>query len=356
MQYRRLVLIAMVALGAGCKASQPDSSSEGDGIAATAVPPQVTEDTGMPAPPVAQPPPPTEVHVDHHVDASVSHGAGTHSHHDRDEDAGDDAVAAQDAAPPVDAALPPSDKTVAVIVAAGADHTLAISIDDGVTFCQVKREVPANIGDGYDNLNLFRHVSYANGRFVAGSATKVFASVNGYAWEDVTGGDRPALGTYVAEIDYGNGYWVGVGASGTVMRSTDLAHWERVNANWPASNARSLVFGDGRFVASRDSGGWWSSTDGSTWQAFDTSQHGGVVFDDGRFMPDPGYRRGHGIRLRATFQDKSIERAEDRDDAPYTKVATLQDVISDFAFGDAPAEDFAPGKVMPVELADCLGR
>jgi hypothetical protein len=243
-----------------------------------------------------------------------------------------------------------------VIVAAGADHSLYLSIDNGLTFCEVKREVPADIGDGYDNLNLFRHISYADGRFIAGSATKVFASVNGYAWQDVTGGNRPATGTYVAEIDYGNGYWVGVGASGTVMRSTDLVSWEHVNANWPASNARSLVFGDGKFVASRDSGGWWSSTDGSTWQPFDSNQHGGVVFDGGQFIPDPGYRRGQGIRLRVNFAQKSIERAEDRDGAPFATVATLQDVMSDFAFGDAPAEDFAPGKVMPAELAMCLGR
>ena len=40
----------------------------------------------------------------------------------------------------------------------------------------------------------------------------------------------------------------------------------------------------------------------------------------------------------------------------YATVATLQDVIADFAFADAPAEDFAPGKVTPAELAMCLGR
>lgn len=355
MQYVRFVTMAVIAL-AGCNASQQDGSDVDAGRNTVAHEPApapkdpITHETPVvdeSSPPVAQ--------VAPQPDASVAHAVHSHaSHHGRsDDDAGDEATPASDAEPP-DAATPPSGETIPVIVAAGANHTLYLSIDDGMTFCQVQREAPANIGDGYDNVNLFRHIAYANGHFVAGSASKVFASVNGYAWQDDTGGDRPATGTYVAEIDFGNGYWVGVGASGSVMRSTDLTHWEHVNASGPSDNARSMAFGNGMFVASHDGTGWWSSTDGSTWQPFQSSQHGGVVFDGGQFISDPGYRHGHGIRVRAG--NKTIERAEDRDGAPYATVATLQDQISDFAFGDAPAGDFAAGKVTPADLAACLGR
>jgi hypothetical protein len=352
----RSITVVMMLLAVGCKASEQSSGSDQghDAVVGDLAPPAIGPVVQDAAAPHASLPP--DVHVEARADASVGHAAGSHAGSGgadgRDDDAGE-AVAAHDAAVPNDATTPPSTQTTPVIVAAGANHTLYLSIDAGLTFCQVQRQVPANIGDGYDNVNLFRHISYANGRFVVGSAAKVFASVNGYAWQDVTGGDRPALGTYVAEIDFGNGYWVGVGASGTVMRSPDLAHWERPNATWPSANARSLVFGDGKFVASRDGSGWWSSTDGSAWQPFDTSQRGGVVFDGGQFIADPGYRHGSGIRVRAG--NKTIERADDRDGAQYVTVATLQDSIADFAFGDVPAEDYAPGNVMRQELAACLG-
>jgi hypothetical protein len=355
MQYARIVTIAMVAIIVGCPTAQQASGADAGRDAAAPDAAPVAMDAAMRLPPPAHASsPPPDARVDVYADASIARDAGMHAGSSGDDDAGDEAAAPHDAGKAIDAATPAADQTMPVIVAAGANHTLYLSIDNGMTFCQVKREVPADIGDGYDNVNLFRHIAYANGHFIAGSATKVFASTNGYDWQDVTDGDRPATGTYVAEIDYGNGYWVGVGASGTVMRSTDLKSWERVNANWQADNARSLAFGNGKFVASRDNSGWWSSTDGSTWQPFDTSQHGGVVFDAGQFIPDPGYRHGGGIRVRAT--NKTIERAEDRDGAPYVTVATLQDSIADFAFGDLPAADYAPGKVTPPALAECLGR
>jgi hypothetical protein len=293
----------------------------------------------------------------HAIDASTStqpqpHDAGASAATLRD-------AAANDAAPEDAHALSDSGAqdlsadSVPIIVAVGANHSIHLSIDEGHTFCDVQREVPADVGDGYDNPHLFRHVSYANDHFVTGSWKVVLASTNGYAWDNVSGGSAPALGNWVAEIDFGNGYWVGVGGYGGVMRSTDLQHWDQVDVGWETVAARSLAFGGGKFVASRDNNGWWSSTDGMSWAAFDTAQTKGVVYDEGAFVPDPGYRRARGVRLRAG--GGGIERADDRDDAPYAAVASVQDGVADIAFGYAPAADYAQGRVMPAALAACLG-
>jgi hypothetical protein len=353
----RLVLIGLaIATLAGCPGSDDDADNliriDGGGMLGSGGSSSGAHDASVheTTPPGTGGRAASDAHVPMQRDAGTAHDAGTHAPGSGGAPAQHDA-AVGDASAEMDAAVEHSGETRPVIVAAGANHTLYLSVDGGMTFCQVRREVPANVGDGYDNL--FRHVSYANGYFVAGSGAVVLASRNGWDWQDVTDGDRPKLGGWVAEIDYGNGYWVGVGANGYVMRSSDLARWEKLSVGWGSQHARSMAFGDGKFVASRDNSGWWSSTDGSRWTQYDAGQKKGVVFDGGEFIPDPGYRHGDGVRLRST--NKQIQRAEDRDGAPYTTVATLQDMIADFAFGEAPVEDYAAGEVTPPALADCLG-
>ena len=330
-----------VALGACGGSPQPAPSDAGLDAGAVA---QVT----MPAD--------ASVRAPQHMSDAGAHSAGDAATQSVPRDAGTRPVDASlaDAPGPTDAAVPAEvGDTIPIVVAAGANHSLQLSIDEGQTFCQLQREEPADIGDGFDNPHLFRHITFANHHFVAGSWKVVLASSNGYEWDDVTDGSGPKLGNWVAEIDFGNGYWVGVGGYGGVMRSSDLQHWDRVDVAWENVAARSLVFGDGNFVASRDGMGWWSSTDGTVWTQFDAAQTTGVVFDDGKFIADPGYRRARGTRLRAG--GGGIQRADDRDGAEYTTVATVQDGVADIAFGLAPAADYAPGKVTPPALASCLG-
>jgi hypothetical protein len=281
------------------------------------------------------------------LDASSSIDASALDATDMDaNDASDALDAASDAGDAGDALMP-------IIVAAGANHSLHLSIDEGQTFCEVQREPADPIGDGFDNPHLFRHIAFANGRFVAGSWRVVLASSNGHEWQDVTDGDDPVLGNWVGEIDFGNGAWVGVGGYGGVMRSNDLVSWQKLDGDWGDAAFRSLAFGNGMFVASRDGSGWWSSSDGSAWAVLDAAASGPVVFHDADFVSDPGYRSGRGVRLRSG--GGGIELAADRDDASYTPVTQTQDGITDFAFGFAPVRDYASARVTSPQLAACLG-
>ncbi|AKF04959.1 hypothetical protein DB32_002108 [Sandaracinus amylolyticus] len=240
-----------------------------------------------------------------------------------------------------------SGETIPVIVAAGSNHARWVSIDGGGTWCSVRDEAPGTTD--YDNPNLLRNITYTNGRFVTGSANAIFASENGYEWSETT-----RSGQWIAQIEFGNGWWVATGGFGMAMRSRDLTTWEDVSAELPGNEAsRTLAFGAGTFVTARDGVGWWSSADGRGWTQLDASGGTEVVFDGARFVARPGYDRGHGVRLRGGWPDR-IERAEDRDGAAFTTVAMLDESPTRFAFGVAPAADYERER-LPAALADCLG-
>jgi hypothetical protein len=240
--------------------------------------------------------------------------------------------------------------TMPVIVAAGANHVRYLSIDEGLTWCLVDRSDDPE-ATGFDNPFLLRNISYTNGRFVTGSWRAVFASTNGFEWTDVTGGEGPASGQWVADIEYGNGWWVATGGYGTAMRSRDLASWENVSDDLPGNEAsRSMAFGDGIFVTARDAVGWWSSTDGTGWTELDRSAGTGVIFDGTDFVEPPDYDEGRGVRLRGAFPD-GIERSTG---GAFDSVADGVETVTHFAFGFAPPSDLVRGRVAS-ELADCLG-
>jgi hypothetical protein len=266
-----------------------------------------------------------------------------------------DAGAAIDASAVVDAYTPdaPSEARIPIIVAAGSNHGRWLSIDEGMTWCSVRDVAPGTTD--FDNPNLLRNITFTNGRFVTGSWTALFVSTNGYTWTDVTGDGAPAMGQWIAQVDYGNGWWVATGGYGTAMRSRDLTTWENVSDALPGNEAsRTLAFGDGLFVTGRDSVGWWQSTDGSAWTQRDATAGSEVIFEGGSFRARPDYDRGRGIRLQSGWPNK-IRRAMDADGASYVEVATLDESPTHFAFGDAPAADYASG-VLPPALATCLGR
>lgn len=258
-------------------------------------------------------------------------------------------VAEPDGGTPIDA---PDTSLMPVIVAAGSNHARWLSIDEGLTWCDVRDEAPDTTD--FDNPNLLRNVAYANGRFVTGSWRAIFVSTNGYDWTDVTGDGDPALGQWIADIDWGNDWWVATGGYGTAMRSRDLMSWEVTSDGLPGNEAsRSLAFGDGTFVTARDGVGWFSSTDGASWTELDGAAGTGVVFDGTDFVAPPDYDSGRGVRLASGWPDQ-IRRADDVDGASFTTVATVDETPLHFAFGWAPAADYEDG-VVPSALADCLG-
>lgn len=235
-----------------------------------------------------------------------------------------------------------------VIVAAGANHIRYLSVDEGMTFCLVDRSDDPE-ATGFDNPFLLRNITYTNGRFITGSWRAIFVSTNGFEWTDATGGEGPEFGQWVADIEYGNGYWVATGGYGTAMRSADLAAWEDLSDALPGNEAsRSMAFGNGMFVTARDGVGWWSSADGTSWTELDGSRGTGVAFDGTDFVEPPDYDEARGVRLRGSFPD-GIERSTG---GSFERVAGVTDAITHFAFGYAPAADFVRA---PTELATCLG-
>ncbi len=240
---------------------------------------------------------------------------------------------------------------VPVVVAVGKSHARYVSLDDGITWCQVGRtEDPA--GQDFDTPFLLRNVSYAGGRFIAGSWRAIFVSDNGLEWEDITGDGNPEFGQWVAQIQYGNGWWVATGGYGTAMRSEDLVTWEVTSEGMPGTEAsRSLAFGNGMFVTGRDNVGWFSSDDGAQWTSMDPAGDSSLVFDGAQFVAHPGYDESpEGTRLRGGWPD-GIERAVG--EGAFERVATVGDNVTRFAFGFTSEASIASARVGP-ELDDCL--
>lgn len=238
-----------------------------------------------------------------------------------------------------------------VVVAVGATHARYVSLDDGVTWCQVGRTDDPE-GQDFDTPFLLRNVTYADGLFVAGSWRAIFASDNGLEWQDVTDGNGPAFGQWVAQIDHGNGWWVATGGYGTAMRSSDLATWEITSDGLGGTQAsRQLAFGNDMFVTARDEVGWWSSSDGASWTQLDAAAGTSVIFDGMQFVPAPDHDAHGDTRLRAAWPD-GIERAQG--DGAFERVATVDDTVTRFAFGTAPAGSIAAAAIDPA-LATCLG-
>ncbi|MEZ4458527.1 MAG: hypothetical protein R3E66_02135 [bacterium] len=241
---------------------------------------------------------------------------------------------------------------IPVIVAAGSNHSRWVSIDEGLTWCDVRETAPDTTD--FDNPNLLRNITFTDGKFVTGSWTAIFVSENGYAWTEVTNGDGPAMGQWIAQIEHGNGWWVATGGYGTAMRSADLMTWENTSDSMPGNEAsRSLAFGNGKFVTNRDNAGWWESTDGTNWTAIADSPNEKVLFNGTDFVVRPDYNAGRGIRLSGGWPDK-ILRSADADGAQSTVVATLDETPLNFAFGEANKSDYERAN-LPAALAQCLG-
>jgi len=148
------------------------------------------------------------------------------------------------------------------------------------TFVAISSDVTSSI-TSTDGVNWTVHVhgfasqwnaiTFGSGTFVAiGSygSGQVLTSTDGANWSLVTG---TASGVSWASVAFGNGIFVAVGLSGfggnsQVMSSSDMgATW---TSQTPSiiSGTRSIIFGDGTFVATSTAGGVMTSTDsGVTW-------------------------------------------------------------------------------------------
>lgn len=142
--------------------------------------------------------------------------------------------------------------------------------------------------------NDWNAITYANGKYVVVGDRGSFAySIDGITWTkaSIPGTDSS---TSLNSITYGNGRFVVVGDDGNA--------WTYLNSNWTKSSNRpegsmylvSVIYANGKFIASSNGGTLVSSTDGVNWSKFGnirTNTVKSLVYDNGKYVAvgDMGY-------------------------------------------------------------------
>ncbi len=117
------------------------------------------------------------------------------------------------------------------------------------------------------NLSSLQNASYGNGRYVivgqAGSTGRIIlTSTDGETWSNGIFGPRQGTNLFAASTD-GNTV-VAVGATGTIVSSTDTVVWtDRFSGT--TQNLNDVAYGASKFLAVGNSGVVTSSTNGTTW-------------------------------------------------------------------------------------------
>jgi hypothetical protein len=126
-------------------------------------------------------------------------------------------------------------------------------------------------------------VAWGNGRYVCvGASGTMVTSTNGAAWEGITLPSQKDL----FGITYGGGKFVAVGAGGTVLISSNGLDWHVVPAV-TTNQLNTVGFGGGRFVAAGKSRTLLVSTDAVSWSQVNAGIVGdlaGIAYGNGTFV------------------------------------------------------------------------
>ena len=126
-------------------------------------------------------------------------------------------------------------------------------------------------------------MAYGNGAFVAiGDSGTILTSPDGAAWTTRS----PDTLNQLFGVAYGNGTFVVVGASGTILTSPDGVTWT-TRSSGTASQLSRIAYGNGIFVAVGASGTILTSPDGVTWtlRVSGIADHlSGVAYGKGIFV------------------------------------------------------------------------
>ena len=143
-------------------------------------------------------------------------------------------------------------------------------------------------------------VAFGNGRFVAVGGSSVLHSTDGSRWTAVA---TPANGRVPTGVYFVNGLFLGPswpvydrdsGApiEGYILSSPDGVNWTAHSGPPSLSSLRSIVYGQGRYVAIGQDDCLFSSEDGITWvRQAETEVLTKVVYGDGIFLAS-AYRAG----------------------------------------------------------------
>ncbi len=89
---------------------------------------------------------------------------------------------------------------------------------------------------------------YGNGLYVAvGDSGTILTSEDGNNW--IAPSAYAGTANYLDGITYGNGTYIGVGNNGWTVTSPDGVNWTSINSGATANVLTGITFGDGQFVA-----------------------------------------------------------------------------------------------------------
>jgi len=168
-------------------------------------------------------------------------------------------------------------------VAFGGDKFAALSKDGATAYTSADGSAWTSASAGGAQAGM-ADMAFGNGKFVAvGAKGKGCVSSNGTSWTGFTLNESDDF----KAVKYGNNAFLALGAKGSVYKSADGSSWTKLSGNSVASY-KSIVYGGGRFVAVGDSGVLVSS-DGKNWDRKGGAKNlTGVAFGANRFVAVSG--------------------------------------------------------------------
>lgn len=121
----------------------------------------------------------------------------------------------------------------------------------------------------------FWNVSYGNGTWVASGSAGILATStdNGTTWVSRTStfGTTTIFSTAYGTSTTGVSWWVAVGNTGQMRKSTDAVTWSAQTSNFGTSSIRWVAFGNGIWIAVGAAGQLRTSTDTITWNTVNSN-------------------------------------------------------------------------------------
>ena len=105
-------------------------------------------------------------------------------------------------------------------------------------------------------------ISYTPSVNCSNNGANLFKSTDGINWLQVS--DSKLSNICLFDVGYGNGIYVTVGSSGTILTSYNLSNWTSRTSGLSVT-FRGIAFGNGVFIVVGDSGTILTSQDGITW-------------------------------------------------------------------------------------------
>ncbi len=126
-------------------------------------------------------------------------------------------------------------------------------------------------------------VAYGNGQWIAvGESGTILSSVDGSTWTSRVSG---YTSKWLVSVGYGSSTWVVVGESGLILTSTDGSSWT-ARTSGTTSRINGVTYGGSRWIAVAESGELLTSTDSRTWTKLSpsTDRLRGITYSYGQFV------------------------------------------------------------------------